>query len=55
MSPILYYLAKIFLKQENKILELDARPSDAIALAVRYDKEVYVKKSLFDEEGVETC
>lgn len=47
------YYARLVLKQENelgkKIVELDARPSDSIALAVAHSKPIYVTKSLFDQ------
>lgn len=34
--------------QEKKIVELDARPSDCIALAVRVNSPIYVVTSLWD-------
>jgi len=40
------YLAKIYLRQENKILQLDARPSDTIALLARLGMPLYVKKGV---------
>ncbi|MCL5990487.1 MAG: bifunctional nuclease family protein [Bacteroidetes bacterium] len=33
-------------------LEIDARPSDAIALAVRYNAPIYVKSDILDETGL---
>ena len=47
------YFARIILKQENelgtKIVELDARPSDCLAIATSQKVPVYVSTSLFEE------
>lgn len=47
------YLARIILKQENqlgtKIVEIDARPSDCLALAAAARRPIYVARALFDE------
>ncbi len=40
------YYAALFLKEDNKILALDARPSDAIAIALRLRSPVYLNKNL---------
>src|SRR5262245_33306815 len=49
------YFARILLRMENelgkKILELDARPSDSIVLALQQKRPIYVARSVFD--GVE--
>lgn len=47
------YHARLILEAENeimekKIVELDARPSDCIALAVRNDAPVYVVEELWN-------
>jgi bifunctional DNase/RNase len=49
------YRARIVVKQGSRILDIDSRPSDAVALAVRMKKQVYVKEDLLKEYGVETC
>lgn len=49
------YYARLFLRQGNKILNLDSRPSDAIAIAVRYDKPVLVRKELMESAGKNIC
>lgn len=49
------YYAKLLLRQGNKILNLDSRPSDAIAIAVRFDKPVYVKKEIMERFGKGIC
>jgi uncharacterized protein len=47
------YYARLFIEAENeimqrKIVELDARPSDCLALAVRCQAPVYFVKNLWD-------
>jgi bifunctional DNase/RNase len=42
------YYAHIHLIQKGKPLEIDSRPSDAIALALRFHRPIYVAKSLFE-------
>ena len=49
------YYAKIIMKQGNKILSLDARPSDATAIAVTASVPIYVKQELLDSYGVSLC
>jgi len=36
------YYAKIFIKINSKVLEVDARPSDAIALALKFKAPIYI-------------
>jgi len=48
------FYARLILEAENeimdrKIVELDARPSDCIALAVRANAPIYARKELWDE------
>ena len=46
------FFARIILKMENelgkKIIELDARPSDSIVLALQQKRPIYVIKKVFD-------
>jgi bifunctional DNase/RNase len=42
------YYAKVYLKTASEELELDSRPSDAIALAVRFDAPIYVADSILE-------
>jgi len=49
------YYAKLLLQQGNKILNLDSRPSDAIAIAVRFDSPVYVKNEIMQRQGRVIC
>ncbi len=49
------YYAKLILKQGNKILNMDSRPSDAIAIAVRTGSLVYVRNELLEQYGSDIC
>ena len=49
------YYTNIYLKSENKTLSLDSRPSDAIALALRTNAPMYVRKDLIDKYGLKSC
>jgi bifunctional DNase/RNase len=39
------------LEQGDKVIEIDARPSDAIALAVRAHVPIFVEEDVFQEAG----
>jgi hypothetical protein len=47
------YFARLILQQENelgkKIVEIDARPSDCLALATAQKRPIYVANSLFEQ------
>lgn len=43
------YYAKIFLSQRGEEIEIDSRPSDAIALAIRCDAPVFVAEGILDQ------
>jgi bifunctional DNase/RNase len=43
------YYAVIFLAVNGEVVEVDSRPSDAIALALRCGAPVFVREPLFDE------
>ena len=46
------FFAKLILLHDGLELELDARPSDAIALAVRCEAEVFIAESIVEEAGI---
>ncbi|WP_366870791.1 bifunctional nuclease family protein [Gracilimonas sp.] len=48
------FYAQIIYERENQLIELDARPSDAIALAVRFNAPIYVNEEVLDEAGIST-
>lgn len=43
------YYAQIFLRSNGGEMQIDSRPSDAIALAVRFEKPIFVIKDLFEQ------
>ncbi len=45
------YFAKLRIRHEGEIIEVDSRPSDAIALAVTVDVPIYVAEDIIDEVG----
>ena len=49
------YYGDLVVQQGNKVLSVDARPSDAIAVAVRYDVPVHFNETLLMQQGVKTC
>ena len=46
------FFAKIVLRVDGQQIEVDSRPSDALALAVRVDVPIYVDESVMDKAGV---
>jgi uncharacterized protein len=46
------FFAKIVIDQFKRTIEIDARPSDAIALAVRSDVPIFVEPHVLDQAGV---
>ena len=46
------FLAKIILNVDGKQMEVDSRPSDAIALAVRVEAPIYVEEVVMDKAGI---
>ncbi|MBA7555683.1 hypothetical protein ES705_48363 [subsurface metagenome] len=48
------FYADFYLRgNRNKLTAIDCRPSDAIAIAVRLDCEIYVEPHVLDEVGIE--
>ncbi len=45
------YFARLRIRQEGELVEVDSRPSDAIALAVTVDVPIYVAEDIIDEVG----
>lgn len=48
------FFAQIHYHKNGDTIELDARPSDAIALAIRFGAPIYVSKHVIDEAGIVT-
>ncbi|MBI2148639.1 bifunctional nuclease family protein [Candidatus Woesearchaeota archaeon] len=49
------YFSNIYFKSGNNLLNIDAKPSDAIALAVRTNVPVYIKESILVNYGTKIC
>lgn len=47
------FYSKMIFFRDNEYVEIDARPSDAIAIAVRYRAPVYVYSFILDDAGIE--
>jgi len=47
------YYATVVLDAAGKEMQLDARPSDAIALAIHFRAPILVSQELLDASGVE--
>lgn len=46
------FFAKIILNIDGKQIEIDSRPSDAIALAVRVEAPIYAEEGVLDKAGI---
>lgn len=44
---------KLISEEGNKMLDLDSRPSDAVALALRFDAPLFMEEHVFDQTSVE--
>ncbi len=45
------YFAKLRIRHEGELIEVDSRPSDAIAVAVTMDVPIYVAEDVLNEVG----
>jgi uncharacterized protein len=48
------FFAQIVYDFEGEQIEQDARPSDAIAVAIRFNAPIYVASSIIEEAGIES-
>lgn len=48
------YFATIFLKKDEELIEIDSRPSDAIAVAMRADAPIFVTENVLMDGAVST-
>ena len=46
------FYAKLFLSLDGEEIEVDSRPSDALALAVRTEVPIYSEESVLDKAGI---
>jgi bifunctional DNase/RNase len=49
------YYSNLYLRSKDKVLKLDSKPSDAIALALRTNSTIYLNKTLLNEVGEKIC
>nr|WP_271711535.1 bifunctional nuclease domain-containing protein [Marinigracilibium pacificum] len=47
------FYAKIVCRNETKSVEIDARPSDAIAIGLRFDVPIFTFEQIMEEAGIE--
>ena len=47
------FYAQIIVEFKGKEIIIDSRPSDALALAVRFESPVFVEDAVIDENGIE--
>ena len=47
------FYSKIIFEQNGELREIDSRPSDAIALAVRFKAPIYVLEKVMNEAGID--
>lgn len=43
------FIATLYIRRRDELLEIDSRPSDAIALGVAFDTPIFVAEHVFDE------
>ena len=46
------FFGQVNLKADGKVVEIDARPSDAIALALRFEVPIFVAEQIIQETGI---
>ena len=47
------FFAKIVCENDDKLIEIDARPSDAIAIGLRFNAPIYTYETMLAEAGIE--
>lgn len=47
------YFAQLRIRHDGEVIEVDSRPSDAIAVAVTVDAPIYVSEEVIEEAGRE--
>lgn len=47
------FFAKIVCESQEKIVEIDARPSDAIAIGLRFEAPIFTYETILTEAGIE--
>lgn len=47
------FFAKIVCESQDKVIEVDARPSDAIAIGLRFEAPIFTFEKILSEAGIE--
>ncbi|MEK6864682.1 MAG: bifunctional nuclease domain-containing protein [Nanoarchaeota archaeon] len=50
-----YFKGRIFAFNDRKLVSIDAKPSDAVALGSRFDSPLYINNKILEEKGVSAC
>jgi uncharacterized protein len=48
------YFAELLIRRDDHVFQVDARPSDSIALALRLNAPIFTSDQLLDESGIES-
>ncbi len=49
------YYARLVVRKDDKILNLDTKPSDTMAIALRANIPIYIKQDILDKRGKDVC
>ena len=49
------YYARMFVQQGGSVLDIDMRPSDAVALALRMKQPLLINRTMLNERGNNIC
>ncbi len=49
------YAADLIIEQGNKLLKIDTRPSDGLAIAFKTETPAYAEEKAFEEDGKKIC
>ncbi len=49
------YYSRLFIRDGNRLIALDSKPSDAITVAYRFSAPIYIKKELMERLGQKVC
>lgn len=50
-----YFKGRVFALKDNKLVSIDAKPSDAVALGSRLDSPLFINNKVLEEKGVNIC
>ncbi|MDD4878495.1 MAG: DUF151 domain-containing protein [Candidatus Nanoarchaeia archaeon] len=50
-----YFRGRVFALDDGKLVSIDAKPSDAVALGSRLDSPLYINNKVLTEKGISVC